>query len=202
MAGHKDTIPIPERFFSNVDPNGPIPDPAKYPGLGPCQVWTGRTNKLGYGTMTVGSRTDKSRRSVLAHRLSWEIGIGTIPSGLCVCHKCDNPPCVRLSHLFLGIHADNMRDMAKKKRCGAYTHPERVPRGERHGSKLHPERCTIGSRNPGAKLTEDDVSFVRAALAVGVRGRALSALFGVSPSVISMINTGNAWKHVLPVPSA
>ncbi len=75
-----------------------------------CWVWIGALDTLGYGHLTI------KRKLRLAHRVSWELANGSIPDGLHVLHHCDNPPCVNPSHLFLGTHLDNMRDMIAKGR--------------------------------------------------------------------------------------
>lgn len=68
-------------------------------------------------------RDDKGYGSILfdgfkfsTHRLSFEHFKGEIPKGFVVMHTCDNPPCFNPDHLFLGSHADNMQDMARKGR--------------------------------------------------------------------------------------
>lgn len=105
-------------------PRGPRPIPAKYrflqkvkitPSVG-CWEWVGSSDRYGRGQMVIGSKYDGSRRLVLATRLGWELYNGPIQAGLSVLHKCDNPNCVRPSHLFLGTQADNIRDMRKKNR--------------------------------------------------------------------------------------
>lgn len=75
-----------------------------------CWPWKGYINPDGYGRIQWDGRTQN------AHRISWIIQKGTIPQGLQVLHKCDNPPCVNLEHLFLGTHNDNIADKMKKGR--------------------------------------------------------------------------------------
>lgn len=55
-----------------------------------CWEWFG-SKRNGYGRMIIGSRTDGTRKSVSAHRISYELTYGEIPIGMEVCHKCDNP---------------------------------------------------------------------------------------------------------------
>lgn len=75
-----------------------------------CWIWSGATNRHGYGQIRIDGR------NVAAHRLAWEFEHGPIPEGMNVLHSCDNPPCIRGAHLWLGTMADNSQDMASKGR--------------------------------------------------------------------------------------
>lgn len=76
-----------------------------------CHLWLGTKVRDGYGRLKF--RT----KAVLAHRASWFIHHGEWPShGSEVCHRCDVPSCVNPKHLFIGSHADNMRDSIRKSR--------------------------------------------------------------------------------------
>ena len=79
-----------------------------------CWIWMGYLVSGGYGGI------DISGKSQLAHRVSF--GLGNIPEGMCVCHKCDVPACINPAHLFLGTHADNILDMMSKGRGSRGTH--------------------------------------------------------------------------------
>lgn len=76
-----------------------------------CQEFRGCRIKKGYGQVNMNGRT------VYAHRLAYALHYGEDPTGKCVLHKCDNPPCVNPDHLFLGTQADNVRDMWAKGRA-------------------------------------------------------------------------------------
>lgn len=93
--------PVLERFWEKVQK------------LDGCWLWTAASRtQAGYGLFT-----PRHGIKVLAHRAMWEYTQGSVPAGLYVCHRCDNPGCVNPAHLFLGSHADNMRDMVAKGRA-------------------------------------------------------------------------------------
>jgi hypothetical protein len=75
-----------------------------------CLLFTGYRNNWGYGKIRVGGKTK------VVHRVVWEEVNGSIPESLCVLHTCDVPACCLPAHLFLGTHADNMKDMSDKAR--------------------------------------------------------------------------------------
>jgi hypothetical protein len=75
-----------------------------------CWIWTGRCRPTGYGQVFVNKKT------ISAHKFSYETYKEPVKSGILVLHSCDNPSCVNPEHLFLGTQSDNMFDMYKKKR--------------------------------------------------------------------------------------
>jgi HNH endonuclease len=131
-----------------------------------CWIWTGAMSGDGYGQLGVlGWRTG-------AHRFSYELTNGAIESGLRVLHRCDNPPCVRPNHLFVGTQADNVLDMVSKGR--------RSP--------------TVGARNPNAKLSDDQVMAIRAS--TGRTDADLGREFGVTGKQIGNIRHRNQRNDV------
>lgn len=75
-----------------------------------CLEWTGALSGDGYGMTTW------NRKRYGVHRLAWELVKGPIPNGKVVCHRCDNPKCVDVTHLFLGTQKENIRDAWAKGR--------------------------------------------------------------------------------------
>lgn len=78
-----------------------------------CAEWPGACNRNGYG------RVSRLGKVWLAHRLAWTVENGPIPVGLFVLHRCDNEPCVRVAHLYVGTLSDNQRD---RERAGWQPH--------------------------------------------------------------------------------
>ncbi len=99
--------PLEVRFARYVDENGPVP--VDKPELGPCHVWTGSKNELGYGQLGLSANETENgkRRPVLAHRVSFFLMHGRWPQPHAL-QTCRNHSCVRLEHLIEGTHGDTM----------------------------------------------------------------------------------------------
>lgn len=156
--------PIEERLWRHVDQRGPT----LIPELGECWIWIGATDKKNYGKIQAG--TFAAPRLVQTHRVSYEIAYGPIPTGSNVLHRCDNPPCLRPTHLFVGTYADNARDKVAK---------GRQIRGENH---------------PAAKLTNEQVREIRSLDWEVTSPGAVAKRYGVSYFTIRKILRGDSYK--------
>jgi hypothetical protein len=154
------------RFWSRVDKAG---------GSTACWPWTGaRSSKRpgrNHGMLSIGGR------SVVASRVAWELARGAIPEGLCVLHRCDNPPCCNPGHLYLGTNADNVADRCARRRGGGWR--------------------IAGENHVEAKLTEDAVLHMRSEYAGGtVSFRELGRRHGVTSQAARYAVTGRTWSHL------
>ena len=83
------------------------------PAAGPHECWPWMAARVrGYGAISVpGSRIRQ------AHVVAWELHHGqSLPAGMVVRHRCDNPPCTNPAHLIVGTHADNVADRMERGR--------------------------------------------------------------------------------------
>jgi hypothetical protein len=132
-----------------------------------CWIWIGYTSAKAYGQFQVNGRP------VRAHRFSWEMSFGSISEGMVVCHRCDNPSCVRPEHLFLGTQNENVQDQMRKGRRTNHAAP-----GEQHH---------------GSKLTEGQVAELRQARLEGRSTNGLAARFGISERHARAVAAGDGW---------
>lgn len=142
-------IPAVERFWTQVKKTAQ------------CWEWTGRVDRDGYGEFY----------PVQAHRFSWQLHNGSIPDGMCVLHRCDNPPCTNPDHLFLGTVTDNNNDRIAKGRS---------LRGNNHGM---------------AKLADRQIREIRRRYREGgITQQRLGDEYGVDQTNISLIIRRHSWK--------
>src|SRR5882762_1682263 len=160
MAGRKPTGSM-ERFAEKCKPVA-----------SGCVEWTGGTTG-GYGAFSVGPR--RGGRMHLAHRWLFEQTYGKQPASIDVCHKCDNPKCVNIAHLFAGTRKQNMEDAVRK------------------GRTSHVAR-TKGETHPMAKLTRAKVNEIRERLDRGESQSDLAFRFDVTVNAIHCIVRFKTWR--------
>lgn len=151
-----------DRFWSKIDTSGE------------CWEWRAHTSPKGYGTMSIG------RTRIKAHRFSWMLANGPIDPGVCVLHACDNPRCVRVSHLFLGSILDNNLDAIRKGRLVPNVQPR------------------YGVDNGTAKLNDEKVREIRRIYdpVSGLSAPVIGRMFGVSKTTIRLAVKRQTWAHV------
>ena len=173
-------IPFVDRFWGMVDRSG---------GPAACWNWQGSLTQAGYGIIGFVEHIHEP-----SHRIAYALTYGSIPPDLFVCHHCDNPPCCNPQHLFVGTHADNMRDMVQKGRAAS---------GSRNGHVTRPHSYAHmrGENIHTAKLTSEQVIAIRRRYANGdIRQVDLAREYGVGQAVISAIIRCTSWTHIMRAP--
>lgn len=154
-----------DRLAENIDRSG---------GPDACWPWIGTLSPTGYGQLTVGSRSDGTRRNVLASRLALELHLGRqLFEGMEACHKpgiCHNRACCNHAHLYEGTPVENQSD------------------------RLLDGTSNRGERSGAAKLNNGSVSAIRCLYALGVGTQTyLASLFGIHNSTVSVIVNRKTW---------
>lgn len=138
----------------------------------PCRVWTKGVDKDGYGRVKY---KDKTMR---AHRLAWRLKHGwrSLSDNELLLHRCDNPPCFEIDHLFKGDTQNNIDDKVAKKR----------QKGAHRGVKHH-----------NAKLTPEAIKDIIESVRVGPYGTksAMAVKYNVGKACITKILLGERWKY-------
>lgn len=137
-----------------------------------CWLWLGSRTPKGHGQMIITPRDGRAyhalgaKRNVYVHRVAFVLYVGTIPQGMFVCHHCDNPPCWRPDHLFLGTPSDNSLDMARK------------------------------GRSANGTLTADQFRAMRELRQSGLSFQRIGMRFGLSKVTVQRALNGQTWKHL------
>lgn len=138
--------------------------------VGECIYWTGSLGDHGYGIY----------RGQRAHVFSYRLMLGPVPDHLWVCHWCNNRPCIRPGHLYLGTPGQNMAQKVNDGRAGGGA------------------RGLIGQLNNGVRIDTAQAQYALDLHAAGYRQVDIARLAGLTPSNTHNIVRRETWKHLVP----
>jgi len=133
-----------------------------------CWIWIGTKNRRGYGKLSF-----RGNNTMPAHRASFILFNGNIPTGMCVCHSCDFPSCVNPKHLWLGTIQENNQD------------------------RMNKNRTLFGELHPKSKLKIKDIIKIRKLNSdKNYSQLKISKLFKISSGHVNNIIKRRVWNHV------
>lgn len=141
---------------------------------GACWEWSAAYYPDGYGIFSAGGENWR------ANRYAYLVSRGSIPEGKQILHHCDNPRCVRPTHLYAGTHTDNVRDRVERNRQPKIT-------GERHHA---------------TKVTSEQVREITERYLAGETLAALGLEYGVAPKTVHNMVRRLTWADAGPGPDA
>jgi hypothetical protein len=134
-----------------------------------CWMWTAGKTPNGYGMFSLGSKKQGSRN---AHRVAYEMWKGEIPNGMWVLHTCKNK-CVNPDHLEAGSSRKNNKE-----------------------DKVRDGTLLVGTKNPSAKYSEEQILDIRMRYAAGETQTSISKATGIKQGHISDICLRKLWTHI------
>jgi hypothetical protein len=156
----------PEVLWSKVDKRGE----------NDCWNWLGYKGESGYGRVQINDWSYYAHRVIydLSNPgvITWKVPKETDENGFLL-HTCDNPSCCNPKHLWVGTHADNMADKAKKGRCPDYS----------------------GDKGPRCKLTMVQAREIRQKRQSGISARELAKMYNISLPSIKTLLRGDSYKE-------
>ena len=134
-----------------------------------CVNWTGATiNKYGRIRLNVGG----IKRHLTVTRVILSANTGKKLKGYSANHTCDNPTCIKPSHVYRGTALDNGRDAAERNTACS---------GENHHASV---------------LTEDDVRWIRNPKHHTLTTSEMARVLGKNRRTISDVLSGKSWGHI------